>query len=78
MLIAVGLVFFLAFSSLFALVVTRVPVVRTPVEVLDAIVELNPLKPDRMVVDAGCADARAFRKAPPGLWADRAFNGHER
>ncbi|MBN2496712.1 MAG: hypothetical protein JXR96_19130 [Deltaproteobacteria bacterium] len=48
------------FSSLFALVVTRVPVLRTPVEHLPAIAgELGALE-GRRLVDAGCADARTL------------------
>jgi hypothetical protein len=48
-------------SSLFALVSTRVPVVRTPPEVLPAIAQAFGALPGQVLVDAGCADGRTLR-----------------
>lgn len=62
---AVALVFGLlligVFSSVYALAHSRVPVVRTPAEHLDAIASALPLAPGDRVVDAGCADGRVLR-----------------
>ncbi len=61
--LVVGLfaVVFLAFlSSFFALAVTRVPVLRTPAELLDGIRDALQMRDDQVLVDAGCADARTL------------------
>lgn len=52
---------FLAFgSSVYALAVTRVPVLRTPADLLPAIREGLGLIDGQVVVDAGCGDGRAL------------------
>ncbi|NMB75470.1 MAG: hypothetical protein GYA21_10130 [Myxococcales bacterium] len=51
----------LALSSVFALAQSRVPVVRTPTQHLDAITTALALAPGSLVVDAGCADGRLLR-----------------
>jgi SAM-dependent methyltransferase len=47
-------------SSLFALIKTRVPVMRTPSEYLVEIIKTIDLSPGQTVVDLGCADARTL------------------
>lgn len=55
------LVAFLALvSSLYALAVTRVPVMRTPRTHLEDIVHQADLVPGQVVVDAGCGDGRTL------------------
>lgn len=56
------LLMILALSSVFALATSRVPVVRTPAEHLDAIATALSLAPGSLVVDAGCADGRLLRR----------------
>ncbi len=52
---------FLAFgSSVYALAVTRVPVLRTPAELLPAIRASIGLADGQVLVDAGCGDGRAL------------------
>jgi len=52
---------FLAFgSSVYALAVTRVPVLRTPAELLPAIREGLALVEGQVLVDAGCGDGRTL------------------
>jgi len=59
--VSVIVVVFLALlSSLYALVVTGVPVVRTPREFLDQIAAEIGGSGDVTIVDAGCADARTL------------------
>jgi SAM-dependent methyltransferase len=53
-------VFFALCSSLFALVATSVPVVRTPEKMLEEIAQLIDAKKGQTIVDAGCGDARAL------------------
>ncbi len=53
-------VFFALCSSLFALVATSVPVVRTPEKMLAEISKLIDVQEDQTIVDAGCGDARAL------------------
>jgi hypothetical protein len=48
------------FSSLFALAVTRVPVVRTPADFLSEIAKACDASEDTLIVDAGCGDARTL------------------
>lgn len=56
-----GLAFLGFGSSVFALAVTRVPVLRTPVGVLREIRQAIGLQAGQVLVDAGCADGRALR-----------------
>lgn len=55
-----GIAFLALGSSLFALAVTRVPVLRTPIEVLEQARSALGLRDGQVIVDAGCADARAL------------------
>ncbi len=56
-----GLAFLGFGSSVFALAVTRVPVLRTPIGVLREIRRAIGLQAGQVLVDAGCADGRALR-----------------
>jgi hypothetical protein len=60
MLIAFGLLFLGLLSSLYALLRTRVPVLRTPREHLDEIRAALAPRAGERVVDAGAADGRAL------------------
>ncbi|MBW1809694.1 MAG: hypothetical protein JRJ19_06935 [Deltaproteobacteria bacterium] len=53
-------VFFALCSSLFALMATSVPVVRTPEKMLAEISKLAAVQKSRIIVDAGCGDARTL------------------
>ena len=55
-----ALVFLALLSSFFALAVTRVPVLRTPAELLPDIRRALALGEGQVLVDAGCADARTL------------------
>jgi len=54
------LAFLLLFSSLIVLALTRVPVVRTPVEHLTQIASASGAGKGQLIVDAGCADGQTL------------------
>ena len=58
--ILIAVIFLALLSSLYALAVTGVPVVRTPAEFLDEISAEVGGNQDATVVDAGCGDARTL------------------
>jgi SAM-dependent methyltransferase len=56
------IIFFFLSSSLIALALTRVPVVRTPQNVIEPINEALALKAGDVLVDAGCGDGRTLSR----------------
>ncbi len=56
-------------SSFLALALTGVPVVRTPIKVIKKIKSHLGIKKDDVIVDAGCADARAIVELCKGTGA---------
>jgi hypothetical protein len=68
-LIAFGLLFAGLVSSLYALAVTRVPVLRTPRALLAELHQALAPRPGQLVVDAGAADGQALAAlcAAPGV-----------